>query len=226
MVNKKWENKMKSLLHSLDINSGSDIDEVQKFAKSKTEFNKKIKKISADYKNNSTESNSNTSNNLDKTEELPSDIQNMLQSFFNELESPDSEHLDQEWDEDSDLNPKDPLLDTVMIWFYDLLMINNGRFKIVKNEDGSINIFFETDEIVKNKVKISVTDILTSEMNKLDKKSISKTKDKKLPPHQKPVEKKSTPKNTGNSNAGKPTKTRKTGKTTETKKGPKNKNPE
>jgi hypothetical protein len=42
MQNKKWESKMKSLLHSLDIDSGSDIDEKKKFASSITDFNKNV----------------------------------------------------------------------------------------------------------------------------------------------------------------------------------------
>jgi hypothetical protein len=133
----------------------------------------------------------------------------MLDKFFKEISN------------DTPNNPKDPLIDAVLMWFHELLIINAGLFKIVKNEDGSISIQFGTDEIMENNKKISLTDELTHEISKIDKKSILKNtrSDKPQQSIKKPATKKTATKKPVAKNA---TRTR---KTTETpKKATKNKN--
>lgn len=185
MQNKKWESKMKSLLHSLDIDSGSDIDEKKKFASSITDFNKKIKKISSDYKKKEKSQDETTDeftsdfNSFDKNDP---EFEEMLNKFFDEIGSGDNHN---------GLNfEKDPLIDAVLMWFNELLIINAGLFKIVKNDDGSISVEFATDEFVENNKRISLTDELTHELAKIDKKSIvSDTREKKQTASKKDVKK-------------------------------------
>jgi hypothetical protein len=213
MQNKKWESKMKSLLHSLDIDSGSSIDEIKQFAPSTSDFNKKIKKIASDYKkhkiDDSPEAKKDFNEELNTFDKDDPEFEEMLDKFFKEISN------------DTPNNPKDPLIDAVLMWFHELLIINAGLFKIVKNEDGSISIEFGTDEIMENNKKISLTDELTHEISKIDKKSILKNtrSDKPQQSIKKPATKKTATKKPVAKNA---TRTR---KTTETpKKATKNKN--
>lgn len=211
MHNKKWESKMKSLLHSLDIDSGFDIDEVKKFASSTADFNKKIKKISSDYRKKEKPQDENIddiSSDFSSFDKSDPEFEEMLNKFFKEIGSGENQE---------DLNfEKDPLIDAVLMWFNELLIINAGLFKIVKNDDGGISIEFATDEIIANNKKISLTDELTHEIKKIDKKSIiSDTRQRKTTPVKKtPTAKKTTTKKAVQKNGTTARKTTQTAKKT------------
>lgn len=214
MHNKKWESKMKSLLHSLDIDSGFDIDEIKKFATSTTDFNKKIKKISSDYRKKEKNQNENQEGTFDEFssdfstfDKNDPEFEEMLDRFFKEIGSGG--------DQDGLNFQKDPLIDAVLMWFNELLIINAGLFKIVKNENGSISIEFATDEIVENNKKISLTDELTHEIKKIDKKSIiTDTRETKQQPAKKTPVKKTPAKKVVAKNGTTARKTTKTAKKT------------
>lgn len=211
MQNKKWESKVKSLLHSLDIDSGSNIDEIKKFADSKFELNKKLKNIFSSYTKDEKKNDFNSDEMFDEFDTTDPEFEDMLGKFFAEM------------NKQEDKFNLDPLTEAVLMWFQELLIINKGQFKIVKDEDGTINILFNSDVIIENGKRISITDELTEEMNKLDKKSLVK---KEIPKKTvtKPASKKAT--------VAKKTTTKRTiskndtgtGKTTQTKKTTKNKN--
>lgn len=179
MANKKWETKMNSLLHSLDISHGSDIDEHVKFGDTDKARSKKIQTIAEKYiisilkeKQDTETYDGSDLDDLSENEALPE----FLNTFFDELEHGDNK-------EDID-----PLIDAVITWFQELLMINSGQFKIVKNESGSLHIVFNTDEITDpdKKISKSVTDKLTRAIEKIDTNSVQFEKPKpKKPPIQK-----------------------------------------
>lgn len=163
MENKKWNSKLTSLLHSLDIDSGSDIDEYTKNGKSPEDIKSKITSIYEKYiidgLKSSKENHESINDDYDGIDD-ESDISSTLENFFNELK------------DDSKKSTSDALLDAVLIWFQELLIINAGQFKIIKNSSGNINIVFETDNIVDNKKIVSITDELTELINKIDNKTI------------------------------------------------------
>ena len=163
MQNKNWNSKLKSLLHSLDISIGSDVDEVTKFGIGSVDLKTKLNLIKLKYKKNDASEekiNQDDVSEFSEFDENDPEFKDMLNQFFDEI-SKSTEKL-----------VNDPLTDAVLIWFQELLIINNGQFKIVKNNDGSVNIIFGTDEIIENKKIISITEELTEVINGIDKKSI------------------------------------------------------
>lgn len=206
MVNKKWETKMNSLLHSLDISHGSEIDEHLKFGDTDKARSKKLQTIADRYIISVLKENQDNEayeqNELDGISENTA-LPEFLNTFFDEL------------DQDNPTNDIDPLLDAVITWFQELLMINSGQFKIVKNESGSLHIVFNTDEIVDKNVTKSVTDKLTKAIEKIDTGSVQFERSKK---QKAPIQKKQVVKKNGRTNTT-------TGKQ-KTTKPPKNKNTE
>lgn len=163
MQNKNWNSKLKSLLHSLDISIGSNVDEVKKFGIGSVDLKTKLNLIKLKYKKNDDSEekiNQDEMGEFSEFDENDPEFKDMLNQFFDEI-SKSTEKL-----------AHDPLTDAVLIWFQELLIINNGQFKIVKNNDGSVNIIFGTDEIIENKKIISITEELTEVINGIDKKSI------------------------------------------------------
>lgn len=197
MENKKWNSKLTSLLHSLDIDTGSTIDEYTVNGKTPEQVKSSITSIYEKYIIDGLKSDkSNSNNSEDEYDELDetSDLSSTLDNFFNELK------------DESKKSNGDVLIDAVLIWFQELLIINAGQFKIIKNKSGNLNIVFETDQIMDNKKVISITDELTELINKIDNKSIiyNKLEDtkprtvspKSTSPKKQPVQKNGTTKRT------------------------------
>ncbi len=171
MSNRKWENKIITLLHSLNIKTGYDIDETDRFASSIEELENKISDVYMKYIEDNIEDSKEDLNYYDNfdvgepdDDVNPSEITDLLSQFFKDLH-------EQEEKRSNTFNGS-PLEDAVLNWIFQLLLLNNGEFKIIKAENGAITIEFKTDEIIENKKIISLTDEFTAEIYKINKNSI------------------------------------------------------
>jgi hypothetical protein len=167
MDKKQWDTKLGSLLHSLGINRNSRVDEIKKFGKTSEEIDDKLTNIMVSYikdlhdeiiNNMSSEDSGFTE--LDSEEgEFNSDPNALLNTFFNELSKGLPEGM-----KDKAENLKQ--WDLVFGWFEELLFLNDGKFRIVKNEKNELVITFTNDEVKdKNGKKISITDEFINSFN-------------------------------------------------------------
>lgn len=168
MQNKSWNEKLKSLLHSLDVDTNSRIDEISKFGKTPSDVRSKIKSIHAKYKKDPGIKNEKPDDLFDEYSEFDEsdpEFSRMLKRFFDEMHT------------------GDPMTDAVLMWFQELVILNEGKFKIIKNDDNSISIIFNTDEYTEDGKKISITSELLNTVDKINNNEITY---KKLDPEKKP----------------------------------------
>lgn len=179
--NKKWESRMFNLLHSLNIQTGKNINEVDRFASSSEELDEKLSDISSKYDKSVVDDFNYFNdkefdlddNHDDYTGDVdPNDIPDILSKFFSELKEDGHK---------SKFNSINPLEDAVLNWIYQLLLLNDGKFKIQKLTNGSVVLEFESDEIIENDKIVSLTDEFASEIYKINKKSVIYTKSNKQP---------------------------------------------
>lgn len=181
MNKKQWDTKLGSLLRSLDIdNKPAEIDEIEKFGKTKDDVEEKIFEIVASYIKSVIDTNLSEgtdfseeefNDEFDESGAFPTDPNILLNAFFNEL----SKNSEKEQDPKSD-NLKQ--WELIFNWFEELLFINKGQFRIMKNESDELVIIFSTDEIKSKGKVVSITDELLASFKDLNiyYKNVSRTK--------------------------------------------------
>jgi hypothetical protein len=167
MNNKQWNTKLGSLLHSLGINRNSKVDEIKKFGKTNEEVDDKltnimvlyIKDLHDEVINDLSSIDSEFDNNDSEYGEFESDPNEILNRFFSELSKGLPEGM-----KDKSENLKQ--WDLVFNWFEELLVLNEGKFRILKNEKNELVITFSSDETKgKNGKTISITDEFINSFN-------------------------------------------------------------
>lgn len=154
MNNKQWNTKLNSLLHSLDIKTAGNIDEIKRFGKNQDEVDEKLLNIMSSYIEEMHDELVDKLNPSEMDEfEASQEEKDLLNSFFSEISKTFS---------DEAMKKSDALKqwDSLFTWFEELLFINEGQFRLMYNENNELMIIFKSDKI-KNKGKtVSITDEL------------------------------------------------------------------